>query len=149
MDSPVPTLPPPVSTTRMNILAWVALAGGALGLALIAIPMQILAASQPDDIKLADEIRDMAREIIGKPRQNLRPQPAIQKWMPQLNAAGMTLAAVAVIVGVLAWARRDDWRIAAGGVVLGLIAMTIHFYLLALGFVLLIAIIYFASTLAG
>ena len=111
--------------------------------------MQILAAGQPTDVKLADEIRDLAREVVGKPRLNARPAPAIQAWMPMLNAAGMTLATAGVVIGALAWAKREDWRAAAGGVALGIIAMTIHFYLIALGMILLIAIFYFASTFAG
>lgn len=153
MNSTLPVPPPPANAprtvVRANILAWIALACGGCGLCLIAIPMQILAASQPNDVKLADEIKDLAREVVGKPRLNARPAPAIQAWMPLLNAAGMALATAGVVVGILAWAKREDWRAAAGGVALGIIGMMIHYYLIALGLVLLVAILYFASTFAG
>lgn len=138
--------PRPERSTR---LAWLALVCGALALCLIALPMQFLAAGQPKDIKLSDEIRDLAREVVGKPPLNPRPEPPIQKWLPQLNAAGMTLAVIAVIGGTFAWVRREDWRIAWGGIGLATIAMTIHFYLLALGVLLVIAVVFFASTFGG
>ena len=134
---------------RSNILAWLALLCGALALGLIALPMQMLAANQPKDVKLSDEIRDLAREVVGKPPLNTRPAPAIQQWLPQLNAAGMTLATIALIGGTIAWARQEDWRIAWGGIGLATIALAIHFYLLALAVLVIIAVIYFASTLGA
>ncbi len=94
--------------------------------------------------EIAAEMRKAAtRKLLGKPN----PAPKAKPWTIDrvLNLVAAMLAGLAVIAGIAGLVRRENWRLAAGGIVLGAGAVAFQFFtwavLMVLGGLILIAII--------